>query len=61
MKYTTPYKYASLCGISTQAVYQKIAKGHIQKVQIPNAEGIMKDYIDLEKFPPETFSKKNKK
>lgn len=61
MKYVTPYKYASLCGVKPQAIYQRIAKGTLEKVQIPSADGTMKDYIDVDKFPPARLREENKK
>ena len=60
MKYLTPYKYAKLCGVSTQAIYSRIKAGTIEKVQIPDPTGELKDYIDIEKFPPENIGKKKK-
>ncbi|NDU96877.1 hypothetical protein [Spirosoma terrae] len=58
MKYATPYQYAKLCGVSTQAIYSRIAKGLIEKIQIPDPTGALKDYIDTEKYPPERLRKK---
>lgn len=57
MKYATPYQYAKLCRVSTQAIYSRIAKGTLVKVQIPDPTGALKDYIDVEKFPPENIGK----
>ena len=53
MRYVTPYKYAKLCGVSTQAIYKRIAKGVLEKVELPLPDGTIKEYIDLEKFPPD--------
>lgn len=61
MKYVTPYKYATLCGVSPQAIYSRIASGILEKVQIPAPTGEMKDYIDIEKFPPVRIRRKTDK
>ncbi|GAB4023255.1 hypothetical protein GCM10028808_73140 [Spirosoma migulaei] len=60
MKYATPYQYAKLCNVSTQAIYKRIAAGTLEKVQIPDPTGALKDYIDTEKFPPENIGKNKK-
>ena len=61
MKYVTPYQFAKLCGVSTQAIYSRISKGTIDKVQIPDPTGAIQDYIDVDRFPPENIGKgKNK-
>lgn len=51
-KYCTPYQYANLCGVSTQAIYQRIKLGKVSTVDIPDISGVTKRYIDLKKFPP---------
>ena len=60
MKYVTPYQYAKLCGVSSQAIYSRISKGLIEKVQIPDPTGAVKDYIDTDKYPPERLRQKGK-
>ncbi|MVM31188.1 hypothetical protein GO755_14190 [Spirosoma sp. HMF4905] len=60
MKYVTPYQYAKLCGVSSQAIYSRISKGLVEKVQIPDPTGSLKDYIDIEKYPPERIRKEKK-
>lgn len=52
MKYATPYKYAKLCGVSTQAIYDRIKNGSIQTVDKEDLQGELKRVIDLKKFPP---------
>lgn len=58
MKYVTPYRYAKLCGVLPHAIYSRIAKGLLEKVQIPDPTGELKDYIDTERFPPERLRKR---
>lgn len=58
-KYATPYKYAKLCGISTQAVYDRIKNGSLKTVEKIDLNGDTKNYIDLKKFPP-SKGRKNK-
>ncbi len=50
MKLTTPYRYAKLIGVSSQAVYQRIKKGQIKTVQVQSVDGQIKQYIDLERY-----------
>jgi hypothetical protein len=59
MNYVTPYQYAKLCGVSSQAIYNRIAKGLLEKVQFPDPTGATKDYIDIDKYPPERLRKKS--
>jgi hypothetical protein len=51
-KLYSPYKYADLCGVSTQAIYQRIRLGTLITVSIPDASGKKKNYIDISKYPP---------
>jgi len=50
MNLITPYKYAKLIGVSSQAIYQRIKKGQIKTVQVTSVDGQIKQYIDLEKY-----------
>jgi hypothetical protein len=52
MKYATPYKYAKLCGVSTQAIYDRIKNGSLQTIEKEDLNGDKKRVIDLKKFPP---------
>lgn len=52
MKYATPYKYAKLCGVSTQAIYDRIKNGSLTTVQKEDITGQVKNVIDLKKYPP---------
>jgi hypothetical protein len=60
MKYATPYKYAKLCGVSTQAIYDRIKNGSLETVEKEDFHGEKKRVIDLKKFPP-LKGKSNKK
>ncbi len=51
-KFTTPYKYAKLCGVTSQAIYDRIKNGTLKTVDKKDVCGTVKRYIDLEKFPP---------
>ncbi|WP_164851245.1 hypothetical protein [Larkinella soli] len=57
MNYVTPYKYAKLCGVSHQAIYERIQRGLIEVVQIPSPDGQVKNYIDTDRFPPQKLRK----
>lgn len=53
MKYATPYKYAQLCGVSRQAIYQRIASGTLKTESFTNpltSEVIA--VINLKTYPP---------
>lgn len=52
MKYATPYKYAALCGVSTQAIYDRIKSGTLETVEKEDISGEVKRVIDLKKYPP---------
>lgn len=51
-RYATPYKYAKLCGVSTQAIYDRIKNGSLQTEDKENINGDLVRVVDLEKFPP---------
>lgn len=51
-KFTTPYKYAKLCGVTSQAIYDRIKNGTLKTVDKKDVCGTVKRYIDREKFPP---------
>jgi len=50
--YLSPYKYAELCEVSTQAIYDRIKSGSLKTVTKILPDGEVKEYIDLTKFPP---------
>lgn len=52
MKYATPYKYAKLCRVSTQAIYDRIKNGSLNTIEREDINGEIKRVIDLKKFPP---------
>jgi hypothetical protein len=52
MKYVTPYQYAKLCGLTRQAIYNRINKGTLEIVVLKEAEGITSRYIYIDAFPP---------
>lgn len=52
MKYATPYKYASLCKVSPQAIYDRIKSGSLETVEKEDISGEVKRVIDLKKYPP---------
>lgn len=52
-KFATPYKYAKLCGLSSQAIYKRIKAGTLTVKTIKDQlTGEDKQVIDLAKFPP---------
>jgi len=57
-KFCTRYKYAQLCGVSTQAIDSRIKSGSLKTVLKKDPSGEMKVYIDLTKFPPSKGSGK---
>lgn len=52
MKYVTPYKYAKLCGVSSQAIYDRIKSGSLETIEKTDFQGEVKRVIDLKKYPP---------
>jgi hypothetical protein len=60
MKYATPYKYAKLCGVSTQAIYDRIKNGSLETVNREDLHGEMKRVIDLKKYPPSKGKTQNR-
>lgn len=52
MKYATPYKYARLCGVSTQAIYDRIKSGSLKTEDREDINGEIKAVVNLKKFPP---------
>lgn len=51
-RYVTPYRYAQLCEVSTQAIYSRIKSKSLQVVDHVELGGGKKKYIDTDKFPP---------
>lgn len=54
-RYVTPYKYAKLCGVSSQAIYLRISRGVLDLIKIVGPDGQEKSYIDIDKNPPERW------
>lgn len=52
MKYATPYKYAGLCKVSPQAIYDRIKSGSLETIEKEDISGEVKRVIDLKKYPP---------
>jgi hypothetical protein len=52
-KYATPYKWAKLAGLTTQAVYARLKAGTLETVRREDLNGEVRRVIDLAKFPPE--------
>jgi hypothetical protein len=52
LRYATPYRYAKLCGVSTQAIYDRIKNGSLTTIFKDDLNGDRKRVIDLKKFPP---------
>ncbi|SFF39644.1 hypothetical protein [Spirosoma endophyticum] len=50
--YVTPYHYAQLCGLTRQAIYNRIIKGTLPVVRLKGPRGEPIGYIDTEAFPP---------
>ena len=50
--YVTPYHYAQLCGLTRQAIYNRIDKGTLPVVRLEGPTGKLIAYIDTEAFPP---------
>ena len=61
MSYVTPYRYARLCGVSPQYIYQRLAAGTLQKHTQPQPNGTVRVFIDTEAYPPERLRKKSEK
>jgi hypothetical protein len=61
MKYATPIQYSKLCGISPQAVYDRIAKGTLETLEKEDFTGQLKQVIDLKKYPPARLKFSGKK
>jgi hypothetical protein len=51
MKLITVYKYASLCGITTQAIYKRKKEGKFKTVKRKTPTGEYKEFVDLDKYP----------
>lgn len=50
--YATPYRYAKLCGVSTQAIYDRIKSGSLTTEEREDINGEIKTVVNLKKFPP---------
>jgi hypothetical protein len=50
--YATPYRYAKLCGVSTQAIYDRIKSGSLTTEDRKDINGDLKPVINLKKYPP---------
>ncbi|SFF21703.1 hypothetical protein [Spirosoma endophyticum] len=52
MRYVTPYHYAKLCGLTRQAIYNRINTGTLLVVLLEGPTGELIRYIDVEACPP---------
>lgn len=50
--HATPYKYAKLCGVSTQAIYDRLKSGSLKTIEKEDINGDLRVVIDLKLFPP---------
>jgi len=51
MKLLTRNAYAKLCGVSRQAIADRIARGTLKTIEMELPDGSMREYIDIEKYP----------
>jgi|GEM_PF-5513142 len=61
--YLTPFAYAALCGVTHQAIHQRILRGTLVVVVKNKPDGTPARYIDADQYPPkkrEPGRKKNK-
>jgi hypothetical protein len=56
MKYVTPYQYAKLCGVSPQAIYDRIKSGSLPTETVKTVIG-EKRLINLSQNPPKNLTK----
>ncbi|CAN5393441.1 hypothetical protein BH09BAC4_BH09BAC4_16040 [soil metagenome] len=52
MRYVTPYHYAKLCGLTRQAIYNRINTGTLSVLLLEGPAGEPIRYIDVEAHPP---------
>lgn len=52
MKYLTPSQYAKTCGVSRQAIYDRLTAGTLHTVEKQDFTGKTVQVIDLKKYPP---------
>lgn len=56
----TPIEYAKLAGTSVQAIYNREKEGHVEYTVFNLPNGEVKNYIDVDKFPPTDTPKKGR-
>ncbi len=53
MNLVTRNAYAKLCGVSRQAIHDRITRGTLTPVTYELPDGSTQLYIDIEQFPPQ--------
>ncbi len=52
MKLLTRNAYAKLCGVSRQAIADRIKRGTLKTIERELPDGSKRQYIDIKEYPP---------
>ena len=52
MTFLTRNAYARLCGVSRQAIADRITRGTLKTIEKELPDGSVRQYIDIEEYPP---------
>jgi len=55
MKLLTRNAYAKLCGVSRQAISDRIKRGTLKTIEEELPDGSKRQYIDIEEYPSTKF------